>query len=151
MRQGRVRINPRSGSPWYSGRPVLVTQNDYSLGLFNGDIGIALQDPGEGPERLAVFFMDAAGNLRRFLPYRLPEHETVYAVTVHKSQGSEFDRVLLLLPDAESRVLTRELIYTGISRARARVDIWGNEAVFRTAVSRRIERTSGLQDALREA
>jgi len=148
LRQGRVRINLRSGSPWYSGRPVLVTQNDYSLGLFNGDIGIALQEPDEGSENPAVFFMDAAGRLRRFLPYRLPEHETVFAMTVHKSQGSEFEDVLLILPVKDSPVLTRELVYTALTRARKRITLCGSRAVLETAVTRRIERTSGLRDAL---
>jgi exodeoxyribonuclease V alpha subunit len=148
LREGRIRLNPRSGSPWYSGRPVLVTQNDYSLGLFNGDIGVALPDPDPGSENLAVFFMDAAGNLRRFLPYRLPEHETVYAMTVHKSQGSEFEDVLLILPVRDSPVLTRELLYTALTRARQRITIFGNRAVLENAVTRRIERTSGLRDAL---
>jgi exodeoxyribonuclease V alpha subunit len=137
-----------SGSPWYRGRPVLITKNDYNLRLFNGDVGVVLPDPAAGGQ-LRVFFLAPEGRLRKLHPLVLPEHETVYALTVHKSQGSEFDRVLLILPDTESRVLTRELIYTGISRARARVDIWAKEAVFRNAVSRRIERTSGLQDALR--
>jgi len=135
------------GRPWYRGRPVMITRNDYSLHLFNGDVGVVLPDPAAGGD-LRVFFSSAEGGVRTFHPLLLPEHETVYAMTVHKSQGSEFDRVLLLLPDRESPVLTRELIYTGISRARARVDIWGDEAVFRHALARRIERTSGLRDAL---
>jgi exodeoxyribonuclease V alpha subunit len=139
-----------SGRPWYRGRPVMITRNDYNLRLFNGDVGVALPDPAAGGD-LRVFFSSAEGTVRKFHPLLLPEHETVYAMTVHKSQGSEFDRVLLVLPDRESQVLTRELIYTGISRARGRVEIWGNEAVFRSAVARRIERTSGLRDALRGA
>jgi len=132
---------------WYPGRPVLITSNDYNLRLFNGDVGIVLPDPGANND-LRVFFPAADGTMRRFHPIRLPEHETVYAMTVHKSQGSEFDGLLLLLPDRESPVLTRELIYTAITRARERVEIWGTERVFRTAISRRIERTSGLRDAL---
>jgi exodeoxyribonuclease V alpha subunit len=136
------------GRPWYRGRPVMITRNDYNLRLFNGDVGVALPDPAADGD-LRVFFSSADGPMRKFHPLLLPEHETVYAMTVHKSQGSEFDRVLLVLPDRESPVLTRELIYTGISRARERVDIWGDEAVFRNAVARRIERTSGLRDALR--
>lgn len=148
VRRGRVRINPRSGNPWYSGRPVLITQNDYSLGLFNGDIGITLRDPSEGFEGLAVFFPDAAGGLRRFLPYRLPAHETVYAMTVHKSQGSEFEDVLLILPAKDSPVLSRELIYTALTRARKRITLFGDRDVLTTAINRRIERTSGLRDAL---
>jgi len=80
----------------------------------------------------------------------LPEHETVYALTVHKSQGSEFDRLLLILPDRDSPILTRELIYTGITRAREGVEVWGHEKVFREAVGRRTIRASGLRDALWE-
>ena len=140
----------RGGGRWYRGRPVLITQNDYTLHLYNGDIGIVLPDPGaEGA--LRVFFRSPDGTLRALHPVRLPEHETVYALTVHKSQGSEFDRLLLILPDWDSPVLTRELIYTGITRAREGVEIWGHEKVFREAVSRRTTRVSGLRDALWEA
>ncbi|UCG11379.1 MAG: ATP-binding domain-containing protein, partial [Deltaproteobacteria bacterium] len=132
---------------WYRGRPVMITRNDYNLRLFNGDVGIVLPDPDSGND-LRVFFPAPKGRLRKFHPQRLPEHETVYAMTVHKSQGSEFDRVLLLLPDRESRVLTRELIYTAITRAREGVETWGRADVFQTAISRRMERMSGLRDAL---
>ena len=132
---------------WYSGRPVMITRNDYNLKLFNGDVGIILPDS-ESSREPRAYFPSEEGTIRRFPHLRLPEHETVYAVTVHKSQGSEFNRVLLLLPDADIPVLTRELIYTGITRARERVEVWGKEEVFRAAVSRRIERTSGLRDAL---
>jgi exodeoxyribonuclease V alpha subunit len=135
---------------WYPGRPVLITRNDYHLRLFNGDMGIALPDPGAGDE-LRVFFQDSEGRLRRFHPLRLPEHEAMYAVTVHKSQGSEFDEILLILPDRDSPVLTRELVYTAITRARERVEIWGNADVFRDAVARRTVRASGLKDALLSA
>ncbi|MCP4575603.1 MAG: exodeoxyribonuclease V subunit alpha [Deltaproteobacteria bacterium] len=134
---------------WYSGRPVLITRNDYNLRLFNGDVGIVLPDP-EANNDLRVFFPAVDGALRRLHPLRLPEHETVYAMTVHKSQGSEFDKVLLILPDKDYPVLTRELIYTGITRAREGIEIWSAEDVFRTAVLRRTERTSGLRDALWE-
>jgi exodeoxyribonuclease V alpha subunit len=137
------------GGRWYRGRPVLITQNDYNLRLYNGDMGIALPDPGSGGD-LRAFFPSQDGSYRRLHPLRLPEHETVYATTVHKSQGSEFDRVLLILPDRDSPVLTRELIYTALTRARERVEIWGHEGVFLTAVSRRIERASGLRDRLWE-
>jgi exodeoxyribonuclease V alpha subunit len=132
---------------WYPHRPLLITRNDYSLRLFNGDVGIILPDP-ESNNDLRAFFPAADGTLRKLHPLRLPEHETVYAMTVHKSQGSEFDRVLVLLPDKDYPVLTRELIYTGITRARKHIEIWGTEDVFRTAVFRRTERTSGLRDAL---
>jgi exodeoxyribonuclease V alpha subunit len=137
----------RGEGRWYRGRPVLITQNDYNLHLYNGDIGIALPDPRAGGE-LRVFFQAPDGALHAFHPVRLPEHETVYALTVHKSQGSEFDRLLLILPDRDSPVLTRELIYTGITRAREEVEVWGRESVFREAVGRRTTRMSGLRDAL---
>jgi exodeoxyribonuclease V alpha subunit len=138
-------INP--DRPWYRGRPVLITRNDYNLELFNGDIGIILPDPASNHE-LRAFFMSADRAPRKFLPARLPEHETVYAMTVHKSQGSEFDRVLLLLPDRDAPVLTRELIYTGITRARQGVEVWGTDAVFLKGVGRRTLRASGLRDVL---
>jgi len=139
----------RGEGRWYRGRPVLITQNDYNLHLYNGDIGIAMPDPGADGE-LRVFFKAPDGALRALHPVRLPEHETVYAITVHKSQGSEFDRLLLILPDQDSPVLTRELIYTGITRARQGVEVWGNENVFREALGRRTTRVSGLRDALWE-
>ncbi len=132
---------------WYSGQPVMITRNDYNLRLFNGDVGVILPDRGQGNE-LRAFFRDAGGNIRRLPLVMLPAHETVFAMTVHKSQGSEFTSVLLILPDNDSPVLTRELIYTGITRAKKNVEIWGSEGVFRAAVSRRIMRTSGLYDAL---
>ena len=140
-------INPKG--KWYAGRPVLITRNDYNLRLFNGDVGMVLQDRMAGND-LRVFFPSADGTLRKIHPLRLPEHETVFAMTVHKSQGSEFDRVLLILPDRESPVLTRELLYTGITRARKSVQIWGTEKVFRCAVSRPTRRASGLCDSLWE-
>jgi exodeoxyribonuclease V alpha subunit len=131
---------------WYPGRPVLVTENDYSRRLFNGDVGVILPDPASGS--LMTFFVGADGQIRAVLPARLPRHQTVFAMTVHKSQGSEFGQVLLVLPDRESPVLTRELVYTGITRASESVEVWMNEPVFRSAVSRRVERASGLREAL---
>jgi exodeoxyribonuclease V alpha subunit len=132
---------------WYRGRPILITRNDYRLGLFNGDVGMVLPDP-DADNDLRVFFPAPDGSVRKFHPVRLPEHETVYAMTIHKSQGSEFDRVLLLLPDRYSPVLTRELVYTGITRAQKNVTVFSSETIFRAAVARRIERSSGLRDAL---
>jgi exodeoxyribonuclease V alpha subunit len=137
-----------AGGPWYRGRPVMVTRNSYKLGLFNGDIGITLADQDDSDGQLLVYFQDASGGVRRFLPHRLPEHETVFAMTVHKSQGSEFNHVLLILPDKDYPLMTRELIYTGLTRARRKVSIWGTESVLTTAISRRIERSSGLRQAL---
>jgi len=132
---------------WYRGRPVLIGSNDYDLHLFNGDVGILWPDPEAGND-LRVFFPEAEGTFRKFHPLRLPQHDTVYATTVHKSQGSEFDRVLLVLPDRIYPVMTRELLYTGITRAKNHVEIWGVREVFRTALASRIQRMSGLRDAL---
>jgi exodeoxyribonuclease V alpha subunit len=132
----------------YPGMPVLVTQNDDPLRLYNGDIGILLPDPGDRSLLLA-WFIGEDGGLRRIPPARLPEHEPAFAMTVHKSQGSEFDHVLLIVPDKDSPLLTRELIYTGLTRARTRVEVWFQESVFRAAVTRKIQRGSGLQDRLR--
>jgi len=131
---------------WYAHRPIMITRNDYNLKLFNGDIGVILPDAATGEPR--AFFPGPENEVRKFLPLRLPEHQTAYALTVHKSQGSEFDRVLVVLPDRESPVLSRELLYTGITRARKSVELWFEEKVFRAALSRRVSRTSGLREAL---
>jgi len=143
-----IRTEMSNDYPWYRGRPVLITKNDYSLGLFNGDMGITMPDPKEGGSDLYVFFPEASGEVKRYSPYRIKEHETAYAMTVHKSQGSEFDHVCLVFPDKDYPVLTRELVYTGITRARKSVLIWGSEDVLKSAVSRRIKRASGLNDTL---
>ena len=136
----------KTESPWYHGRPILITRNDYTLNLYNGDVGICLKDPKD--RELRICFPDDARGFRAVHPSRIGEHETVYAMTVHKSQGSEFDRILLLLPDRESPVLTRELIYTAITRARKQVLIWGDPTVFDAAVQTRVTRISGLPEAL---
>lgn len=130
----------------YRGRPVMITRNDPALGLFNGDVGI-LWPAGKGGE-LRAWFMTADGSLRSLSPARLPAHETTWAMTVHKSQGSEFDRVLLVLPEQDSPVLTRELLYTGITRARTAVELWVSEQAFQRCVARQVRRVSGLQQKL---
>jgi exodeoxyribonuclease V alpha subunit len=130
---------------WYAGRPILVTANSYSLGLFNGDVGVLLPTAELG---LRAHFVDPDGLTRTFAPARLPDHETVFAMTVHKSQGSEFDDVVLLLPDKPSRVLTRELLYTAVTRARQTVTIHATPDILREAVRSRAERASGLRDLL---
>ncbi len=136
---------------WYEGRPVLVTRNDYSLGLMNGDVGIALRVPDErGAIQLRVAFevagnaADHASRIRFVLPSRLGERETVYAMTVHKSQGSEFDHAALVLPAEASAVLTRELLYTGITRARRWFSLLAPAAIVRQAVQQPVHRHSGL-------
>ena len=141
--KGLIRTNSR----WYHGRPIMITHNNYSLKLFNGEVGIILRNL-VGHSELQAFFLAQDGQIRAFWPNRLPEHETVYAMTIHKSQGSEFDNILILLPTQASKVLSRELIYTGITRARKSVHIWGVESVFLTAVSQKITRSSGLGEQL---
>ena len=144
---------------WYEGRPVLMTRNDYGLGLMNGDIGIALKLPErEGPEagkqvlRVAFPRNDGQGGVRFVLPSRLNDVETVYAMTVHKSQGSEFAHTALILPDALNPVLTKELIYTGITRAKNWFTlIEPRSGVFEEAVRRKVKRLSGLMLELDEA
>jgi exodeoxyribonuclease V alpha subunit len=149
--KGLIDSDKFSPHPWYRGRPVLITRNDYSLELFNGDIGVTMTAPDSKSRELFVYFQGVSGEPRRFLPNRLPEHETAYAMTVHKSQGSEFETVLLILPNRDYPVLTRELLYTGITRARKKISIWGTEGIIKTTLSRKVERTSGLKDALWES
>lgn len=126
---------------WYQGRPVMITRNDYQLGLYNGDIGIAVNDDSG---KLRVWFEWPDGEVKGILPGRLPAHETVYAMTVHKSQGSEFDSVLMILPVEDSALLTRELIYTGITRARQGFTLIGRQQSLVNGTERRTERASGL-------
>jgi exodeoxyribonuclease V alpha subunit len=138
-------IDPRP--VWYAGRPVLVTVNDYGVRLFNGDIGLTLPDPAHDNE-LRVFFTTLDGQVRSVHPLRLPAHETAFALTVHKSQGSEFTKVALVLPPDDLPLLTRELIYTGLSRARETAHLFAAAEVFQRAVNRQVTRSSGLRERL---
>lgn len=142
-----TRIKRRLGIPgrerWYPGRAVMVRQNDYALGLFNGDIGLCLATP----HGLRVFFEGDEG-YRPFAPARLPSHDSAFAMTVHKSQGSEFTEVLLALPEQPSPLLSRALFYTGITRAKRKVEIWGLPARMSEAVSTKAERAAGLAERL---
>ncbi|MFK5969887.1 MAG: exodeoxyribonuclease V subunit alpha [Candidatus Marithrix sp.] len=131
-------------SSCYHGQPIIIKRNDYNLNLFNGDIGIIFNVAGQKK----AIFLDAAGKRRDFWPNRLPEYETVYAMTIHKSQGSEFEQVLMILPSQFSPVLTRQLIYTGITRAGKKISIWGNEQIFKQAIATEIDRFSGLTNQL---
>lgn len=133
---------------WYPGRPVMVTRNDYHHALFNGDMGVAVAAGDEAHRKLQVVFSDARKGLRYFFPHQLPAHETAYATTVHKSQGSEFHRVVLVLPDQDIPLLTRELLYTAVTRARGSVAVIGKADLLAAAVERRTRRTSGLKDKL---
>ena len=133
---------------FYPGRPILVTRNDPRTGLSNGDTGVVLRDAGG---RARVWFpelVDAEGRPRLVAPARLPPHESFFAVTVHRAQGSEYDEVAVVPGSGESRVATRELLYTAVSRARKRVVVYGMEESVRAAVGRATERSSGLRDAL---
>ncbi|MDD3327612.1 MAG: exodeoxyribonuclease V subunit alpha [Zoogloea sp.] len=136
---------------WYAGRPVLVTRNDYGLGLMNGDIGITLALPGpdgDGPLRVAFPAGDGSGGIKWVQPSRLQAIETVYALTVHKSQGSEFTHTAMALPERLNPILTRELVYTGITRAKHWFSLVeaGSAAVLEQAVGRRVLRVSGLME-----
>jgi exodeoxyribonuclease V alpha subunit len=130
---------------WYSGRPVMVTQNNPALHLYNGDIGICMPDKEQGG-RYRVFFQRADGSVKKYLPARLPHCETVYAMTIHKSQGSEFEEVLIILPEAINPVLTKELLYTAITRAKKTVKLVADEAVFAATVRQKVKRVTGLVD-----
>ena len=130
---------------WFIGRPIMVTRNDYHLQLMNGDVGQCLPTV----NGLRVAFPDGKGGIRWVLPSRLDAVETVWAMTVHKSQGSEYDHVLLVLPDRDAPVLTRELLYTGVTRAKSRLTWWvPKPSVLFNAVGQRVTRSGGLADAL---
>ena len=139
-------LDPGVRSEWYPGRPVMVLRNDHVLQLFNGDIGIVLPDA-EGT--LQVYFPAERGEFRAIPPVRLPDHETAFAMTVHKSQGSEFDDIVLVLPAEQTRILTRELLYTAVTRARRRLTIVANLLVVASAVETATKRVSGLLARMR--
>lgn len=143
-----ARLLTRSGAT-YAGRPVLVTTNDYNVRLFNGDIGLILEEE-TSRGRLVATFSSPDGKARSLAPARLPPHETAFAMTIHKSQGSEFDEVVVLLPAEISPILSRELIYTAVTRARHKVTIFGDADLVAHAVTQKIERASGLREAIWE-
>ncbi len=136
--------DPREGE-WYIGRPLLVTVNDYALGLYNGDVGVVVADK-DGPAR-AVFARGA--ELVDHAPSRLADIQTVHAMTVHRSQGSQFRRVTVVLPPADSALCTREMLYTALTRAQEHVRLVGTEAELRAAIDRPAARASGLRLRLR--
>lgn len=142
-RQDKIKINGQ----WYLGRPVMVTQNNAVMQLYNGDIGLCLMDKVSGKH--AVYFLRPDGSIKKVLPSRMPMHETVFAMTIHKSQGSEFDQCLCVLPDEINPVLSKELIYTAITRAKIKLKIRSSYAVFRQALLQKVERTGGLFEKLK--
>lgn len=127
-------------SPWFHGRLVMITANSYRHGLFNGDTGIAWQeDDGE-----TVVWFESNGDYRPWRSSQLPAHDSAFASTVHKAQGSEFERIALVLPDTDARVLNRELVYTALTRARQSVLLWSSQTTLETAIARRTRRDTGL-------
>ena len=139
---GRTEGNTR----YHVGQPLIIVRNDYNVGLFNGDLGIVLPDATSG--ELRVFFRGEDSDVLNFAPGRLPAHQPAFALTVHKSQGSEFRDALLILPEKDAPVLTRELLYTGVTRVRETVEVWATEHILRQTIERKIERSSGLRDRL---
>ncbi|HWJ82563.1 MAG TPA: exodeoxyribonuclease V subunit alpha [Nocardioides sp.] len=133
------------GHEWYAGRPILVTANDYGLGLFNGDTGVVVQDGPDGSDLRAVI---GGAEPLVFAPSRLGDIETLHAMTVHKSQGSQARTVTVLLPPVDSPLLTRELFYTAVTRAQERVRVVGSEAALRLAVATTARRATGLRQRL---
>jgi exodeoxyribonuclease V alpha subunit len=133
-----IRVN----AGFYENRPVILTRNYYEHGLFNGDTGIIRPDKNG---QLMAWFEDSTGELKSVLPGYLTQVETVFAMTIHKSQGSEFDKVLVVLPrQVETALLTRELLYTAVTRARQRVYVQATAIVVLTAAQRFVERASGI-------
>ena len=134
-------IAPGGGN--YAGRPVLILRNDYQLKLFNGDLGVLrLNEHGE----LRAYFPGDDGTPRSFAPARLPEHDTAYAMTIHKAQGSEFGKVLVVLPASDHPIVSRELIYTAVTRARREIELWWSESSLPAALARQVVRWSGLRE-----
>ena len=129
-----------AGTGLYQGKPIIIRENDYTLDLFNGDTGILWAESGE----LRAWFPDNKNGWRSFQPGRLPRWDPAYTLTVHQTQGSEFDKVLLMLPPKSSPLLSRELFYTGITRAREEVEIWGSMDLVNEALDRPFLRASGL-------
>jgi len=129
---------------FYEGRPIMVTSNDYNLSLFNGDIGVVLKDE----ETLKVLFEKTDSSTFKVTPSRLPEHDTAFAMTIHKSQGSEFDEVLIVLPDIENSIMTRELLYTAITRAKEKIIIAAELKTLKDMSQRPMNRMTGLCERL---
>ena len=143
-------ISEETGDPLYDaaypGRPLLVTANDYGLGVYNGDTGVVVRDA----DGTLHAVLDTADGLRRLGLGRIGAVETMHAMTIHKSQGGQADEVTVVLPPADARLLTRELLYTAVTRARGKVRVVGTEESLRAAVSRRVQRASGLRQRLAE-
>jgi len=151
---GFARLLPAKRDRFYDHQPIMVTENHYGLGLFNGDIGVILQADTDAADNnssdLRAYFpgREPGQGPRAFLPMLLPTHQTAFAMTIHKSQGSQFPDVLVVLPHHDNPVLSRELVYTAITRASRRVEIWAEPQLFSECLRRTVRRHSGLLDAL---
>ncbi|WP_392560220.1 exodeoxyribonuclease V subunit alpha [Orbus mooreae] len=132
---------------WYIGRPIMILKNSFSLGLFNGDIGITLP-AADDSNKLKVYFLLPNGQIKGVSPFRLPEHETAYAMTIHKSQGSEFQRIAIILPNEYTPLLSRSLLYTAITRSKEHVAIYSSKNIIEKTINTQINRQSGLADLL---
>ncbi len=141
----RASFGQAQAQNWYHGRPVMITQNSYSKGLFNGDTGITLT---RNSETKVYFPSSEEGEFKSYAPVRLPAHETTWAMTIHKSQGSEFNQVLLVLPHEVMPLLTRQLIYTGITRAKEQVNIVASDAVLNAGVKTEMVKATRIADML---
>jgi exodeoxyribonuclease V alpha subunit len=137
-----------AGTPQYRGKPVIVTRNDYTADLYNGDVGVLLPDSNDDNTLKAFFVRNPAEPARAIPLHRLPPHETAYAMTVHKSQGSEFERTIIIMPSQPSAIVTRELLYTAITRSRTTCELWCTEEVLRKAVTTGTRRSSGIREKL---
>lgn len=147
MRSFQLDAAARGSSNWYAGRPIMISRNHHRLGLFNGDIGITI---GQN-DQYRVAFVDESGAIRLVLPSRLPEHETAFAFTVHKSQGSEFEVAHCILGNYWQPVMTRELIYTAVTRAKRAFWLTSSAMAWQPAVSTKVNRASGLSQLLCDA
>jgi exodeoxyribonuclease V alpha subunit len=154
-RQVERLVSERTGvthyDEWYAGRPILVTANDYDQLLNNGDMGVTIRPAGDETDGRLRVVVQVGSKVREFATTRLSGVETVHAMTVHKSQGSQAHTVSVVLPDEDSRLLTRELFYTAVTRAQQKVRVIGTEASIRAAIGREVQRASGLGDRLRAA
>jgi len=144
------RAKASSDDPVFPGMPLMVMRNDPVLGLYNGDVGIVVPDR-ETPGRLQAVFQDTQGEIRAISLGRLPEHAPAYAFTVHKAQGSQAPAVTLILPENVSPILSRELVYTAVTRAEHSLEIWGSQEVLTAAIHRSARRPTGLADRLQQS
>jgi exodeoxyribonuclease V alpha subunit len=145
QQQGLITVSPNTHH--YTGMPIMVSQNDYQLKLFNGDIGILMPDESN---QLKAIFIDEQGNQRAFSPARLPAHDKVYVMTIHKSQGSEFSYTAMVLPPLkQARMgINRQLVYTGITRAKNTFELVADKKVLLLAMNKSVSRASGLYERL---